>query len=344
MKSNSMAVTELGQPLKPLVIDVKEPQDEEVVLKLGGAGMCRTDLRLLAGKEPRPGFSLPFVLGHENAGYVYSVGERVPSDFKPNDGVLVYSVWGNLTCRYCREGKYMLCPNQCIPGQSYYYGGYAEFMIVPSFRFLYKLGSLDPAEAAPLADAGVTSYSAVKKAIPFLRADSVVIAYGVGGLASYGIQFLKILSPASKIIAVSRKKEKLDWAVELGARKAVFPDELKETVNKESKGLGASVAIDFVGNEESTMNIARSLENGAAIIEVGMEGDKLSMPTFETTVWQYQLIGSNYATFNELSETVELVKSGRIRSSMKKVALSDANEALEGLRNGTIMGRYVLVP
>ncbi|HXQ91513.1 MAG TPA: alcohol dehydrogenase catalytic domain-containing protein, partial [Nitrososphaerales archaeon] len=205
MKSNSMAVTELGRPLKPLVIDVKEPQGEEVVIKVGGAGMCRTDLRLLEGKEPRPGFTLPFVLGHENAGYIYSAGERVPSDFKPNDRVLVYSVWGDLTCRYCREGKYMLCPNQRIPGQSYYYGGYAEFMIVPSFRFLYKLGNLDPADAAPLADAGVTSYSAVKKTIPFLRADSVVVAYGVGGLASYGIQFLRILFPTARIIAVSRK-------------------------------------------------------------------------------------------------------------------------------------------
>ncbi len=339
-----MAVTGKGQPLKPLVIDVKKPQGEEVVIKVGGAGMCRTDLRLIEGKEPRPGFSLPFVLGHENAGYVYSVGERVPSDFKANDRVLVYAVWGDLLCRYCWEGKYMLCPNQRIPGQSYYFGGYAEFMLVPSFRFLYKLDGLDPVDAAPLADAGVTSYSAVKKAIPFLRPDSVVIAYGVGGLASYGIQFLRILFPTSRIVAVSRKKEKLDWAVELGAKKAVLPEKLKEIVNQESKGLGASAAIDFVGREESTMNIARSLENGGAIIEVGMEGDKLSLPTFETTVWQYQLIGSNYATFNELAETVDLVKSGAIKSHKKKISLADANDALEGLKTGTVMGRYVLVP
>jgi D-arabinose 1-dehydrogenase-like Zn-dependent alcohol dehydrogenase len=238
----------------------------------------------------------------------------------------------------------MLCKKQKIPGQSYYYGGYAEYMSVPTFRFLYKIGDLDPSEAAPLADAGVTSLSAVRKALPFVNLESLVVAYGVGGLASYGIQFLRLLAPTCKILAVSRKKEKLDWAISLGADYASLPQDLKQNVEKITQREGSSAAIDFVGTEESTMNIATSLGAGGAIIEVGMEGEKLSMPTFGTTVWQYHLVGSNYGTFNELAETVELVRSGKVKSYLTKVRLDKVNEALVDLKNGSIMGRYVLVP
>ena len=339
-----MAVTHFSRPLEEFTFELSYPSREGVTLKVGGAGMCRTDLRLWVGKEPRPGFKLPFVLGHENAGYIDELGEDVPENFKKNDAVVVYSVWGDLTCSSCRDGKYMLCKDQKIPGQSYYFGGYSEYMEVPSYRFLVKLDDLDPADAAPLADAGVTSLSAVRKSLPLLIPGSVVIAYGVGGLASYGIQFLKLLSPTSTVVAVSRSKEKLEWAMSLGADYTTAPDGLEDIVANLSRGSGSSAAIDFVGTEESTTRIAPCLGVGGVLVEVGMEGEKLSLPTFGTTVWQWQLIGSNYGTFNELVQTVDLVKTGKIKSHLTKVRLREANEALMGLQKGTVLGRYVLIP
>jgi D-arabinose 1-dehydrogenase len=350
MKCKSMAVFEAGKPLRELSIEVQDPPpDEGLIVKIGGAGMCRTDLRLWRGTEPRPGFNLPFVLGHENAGVVYDCGNSVPG-LKKGDQVIVYSVWGDLRCDQCLKGKFMLCRNQKVPGQSYFYGGYAEFMLVHNYRFVRKIEGIDPAEAAPLADAGVTSYSAIQKIVPYLREDSIVIVYGVGGLASYGIQILRKLHPDVKIIAVSRSKRKLDWSMELGATVSVLPSDLKRAVEQgatttKTKGRGGVTgAIDFVGTEESTMQIADCLDSGGIIVEVGMEGERLSLPTFGTTVWEYQLIGSNYGTLEELSKVVELVKGGTLRSHIFKRKLDEANEALKDLAEGSVLGRYVLVP
>ena len=338
-----MAVFEASKPLRQISIDIEDPKGEALVIRIGGAGMCRTDLRLWQGTEPRPGFKLPFVLGHENAGRVYDIGDHV-SGLKKGDDVIVYAVWGDLSCGHCREGNLMLCREQKVAGQSYYYGGYAEFMYVPSYRYVYRITGMDPVEAAPLADAGITSYSAVRKLLPFLYPGCAVVAYGVGGLASYGIQILKALAPTVKIIAVSRSKEKLDWASKLGADASVEPSGLKDVVESETSGVGAIAAIDFVGTAESTTRLAGCLEAGGAIIEVGMEGEALSIPTFNTTVWQHYLIGSNYGTFEDLSRVVELARRGIVRAHLSKRALSQASDALSELKEGHVLGRFVLTP
>ncbi|TRM78992.1 NAD(P)-dependent alcohol dehydrogenase, partial [Sulfolobus sp. A20-N-F6] len=163
--------------------------------------------------------------------------------------------------------------------------------------FLYKI-NVDPILAAPLADAGLTSYSAVKKALKYAKADSSIILYGFGGLGIYALQIIKALAPYLKVYVVTRSKEKLNLIEELGGI-GMRPEELNVK--------DVSVAIDFVGNEESTMRIAKTLESNGVIIEVGMEGDKLSIPTFESVVWEYKLVGSNYGTFNELGELMSLV-------------------------------------
>jgi D-arabinose 1-dehydrogenase len=347
MKFDSMAVYEAGKPLRKMEVEVEQPLEEEeaLLVKIGGAGMCRTDLRLWYGMEPRLGFKLPFVLGHENAGVVYDCGNLVEG-VKKGDQVIVYSVWGDLTCRNCKRGEYMMCRNQKIPGQSYYYGGYAELIYVPSYRYVVKIEGLDLVGAAPLADAGVTSYSAVRKLLPFLYPDSTVIAYGIGGLASYAIQILKQVLPDVNVIAVSRNRKKLEWALELGADFATVVEDLKKLLehHEDAGRKAAAAAIDFVGTEESTMRIADCLDSGGAIVEVGMEGDKLSMPTFGTTVWQHHLIGSNYGTFDDLSKIVELVKKSAVKSYVIRRKLSEVNEALLELKEGSALGRYVLVP
>lgn len=341
MKSRAAILKEFGKPLEIGNIEIQEAKGEGVIIKVEGAGMCRTDLRIWKGTEPRPGLKLPFVLGHENAGTVVEVGEEV-RDLKKGDKVIVYAVWGDQTCKYCREGKYMLCRNQAVPGQSFYFGGFSEFMYVPSFKFLYKI-NIDPVIAAPLADAGLTSYSAVKKALRFLRADSTVILYGFGGLGIYALQVLKILAPYVNVIAVARSEQKLDLIEKLGALPSK-PEELKSIVDKVTKGNGASVAIDFVGNEESTLNISKNLESGGAIIEVGMEGKNLRIPTFDSVVWEYQLIGSNYGTMNELGEIVNLTERGLIKPYIIKRRLDEINYALNDLEKGEVLGRQVIIP
>lgn len=325
------------------IIDVQEPKGEGVLIRVMGAGMCKTDVRLWRGEEPREGFRLPFVLGHENSGIVEGVGDQVEG-FKEGDRVLVYAIWSDLRCRHCRVGKYMQCKRQSIPGQANYYGGYAEYMYVPSYRFLVKIGDLDPIEAAPLADAGLTSYSAVKKGLQYVYPGSLVIVYGIGGLASYAIQFLRHMAPHTKILAVSRSDEKLAWAEKLGAHATAKPGDLAKAVRSLSEE-GASLLLDFVGNEESAEAI-KFLEPGGAAILVGMEGKSYPIPVFETTVWQYMVVGSNYGTLNEMEEMIRIVREGGIRSSLEIIRLDEAetNKALTRLAEGRVIGRFVIAP
>ncbi|ARM75574.1 NAD(P)-dependent alcohol dehydrogenase [Acidianus manzaensis] len=340
MESKAAILKEFGKPIEIGNINIPEIRDESVLIRVEGAGMCRTDLRLWKGTEPRPGLKLPFVLGHEVAGTVIETGENVEG-LKKNDKVIVYAVWGDLTCKYCRDGKYMLCKNQTIPGQSIYNGGFSEYMYVPNFRFLYKI-DIDPVLAAPLADAGLTSFSAVKKALKFLQTDSTIILYGFGGLGIYAIQIIKALAPYVNIVAVARSKNKLELIEKLGGIPST-PEKLNETIRKINEN-GASVAIDFVGSEESTFLISRNLESGGGIIEVGMEGNSLRMPTFDSVVWEYTLIGSNYGTMNELGEIVNLTKKGFVKPFVIKRKLEEINEGLKELEKGDVLGRQVFTP
>lgn len=344
MRSRALILEKFRSPLRSEYIDVPEPGDDEsVLIRVSGAGMCKSDVGLWRGDFAEGGrpSRLPFVLGHENAGIIEKVGKKVVN-FNVGDKVLVYAIWAD--CKYCRVGKCMQCRNQSIPGQINYYGGYAEYLYVPSYRFLVKI-DIDPVIAAPLADAGLTSYSAIKKVLPYLYPGSSVIVYGVGGLASYAIQFLRYMAPYSTIIASSRSDEKLKWAKELGAHYAVHPNELESLV-RSTTDEGVSAIIDLVGTEETARTLARLLEPGGVIVLVGMEGKEYPMPVFETTVWQYTMIGSNYGTINEMEEMVKLVRDKGIKSYIKTIPLDEkaVNEALNTLAEGKILGRFVITP
>jgi D-arabinose 1-dehydrogenase-like Zn-dependent alcohol dehydrogenase len=261
VRARALILDKFEAPLRSGYIDVQEPGDDEsVLIKVVGAGMCKSDIGLWKGMwyPTRPN-KLPFVLGHENAGIIEKVGKRVKG-FDVGDKVLVYAIWPDPTCKYYSVGKYMQCPDQSIPGQINYYGGYAEYLYVPSYRFLVKI-DIDPVIAAPLADAGLTSYSAVKKTLPYLYPGSSVLVYGVGGLASYAIQFLAHMAPYTTIIASSRSSDKLKWAKELGAHYAVYPNELASLVKNITDG-GVSAVIDLVGTEESARTVVHLLEPG----------------------------------------------------------------------------------
>lgn len=147
MKSRRMVLGRFSSPLSLESWEVPEPKGEEVIVRVRGAGVCRTDLRIWKGTEAKPGFHLPLVLGHEIAGTVEDFGEAV-TGLKKGEGVLVYSAWTDGTCRFCRRGLYNICPHQVIPGQTTD-GGFAEHVVVPSHRWLVKLGDVSPVDAAP---------------------------------------------------------------------------------------------------------------------------------------------------------------------------------------------------
>ncbi|MEM0034493.1 MAG: NAD(P)-dependent alcohol dehydrogenase [Saccharolobus sp.] len=343
MKSKAALLREFSKPLSIENVEIEEPKGEEVLIKIQGAGICRTDLRIWKGLEARPTFKLPIILGHENSGKIVKMGELVKG-FREGDNVVVYATWGDLTCRYCKEGKYSLCKNQTIPGQTTN-GGFSEYMLVRSYRWLVKLNTLNTVEAAPLADAGTTSMGAIRQALPFINkfSDPIVVINGIGGLATYTIQILKAMLNNLTIIAISRKKEHREIALKLGADYAIELKDAEELISKISD-LGASVVIDLVGNEESTYRLSKLLSQEGALILVGIEGKRVSLDTFDTVVWNKKLLGSNYGTLNDLQDVVSLAEKGKIKSLISKESLDNINEAFKRLDEGNIEGRIVITP
>lgn len=347
MRSRAALLTEFKTKMSIGEIDIKEPKGESVLLRILGAGVCGSDVEIWKGNIIRKGFELPFVLGHENVGEVVEVGEKV-KNLKPGDKVLVYAVWSDLTCNFCLEGRFNLCINMAVPGQSFFYGGFSDYMYIDSYRFLHKIKSGSITDFAPIADAGTTSYSAVKKSLAEIgnRTDSTAIVYGVGGIALYTIQIMRVLAPMIPIIAVSRKDEKLKFAEKLGADVAIKPSELEQTVKSFTSGDGKISVIDLVGSRESMININESLKTrvNSSIVLVGLYGREGNFPVFDLVGNEKKIIGSNYGTMLDFIDASNLLEQKRIKSYVIQHPLDEVNLALDEIQDGSGIGRHVLCP
>ena len=347
MRSRAALLTEFKTKMSIGEIDIKEPKGESVLLRILGAGVCGSDVEIWKGNIIRKGFELPFVLGHENVGEVVEVGEKV-KNLKPGDKVLVYAVWSDLTCNFCLEGRFNLCINMAVPGQSFFYGGFSDYMYIDSYRFLHKIKSGSITDFAPIADAGTTSYSAVKKSLAEIgnRTDSTAIVYGVGGIALYTIQIMRVLAPMIPIIAVSRKDEKLKFAEKLGADVAIKPSELEQTVKGFTSGDGKISVIDLVGSRESMININESLKTrvNSSIVLVGLYGREGNFPVFDLVGNEKKIIGSNYGTMLDFIDASNLLEQKRIKSYVIQHPLDEVNLALDEIQDGSEIGRHVLCP
>src|ERR687884_2111039 len=203
----------------PTVDDIAEPKIEgplDVIVKIGGAGVCRTDLHIMEGQwAERMSPRLPYVIGHENAGWVHEVGDGV-TNVAPGDTVILHPQPSCGLCLACRAGRDMQCTNAFFPGLSDNDGGMAEYLRT-SARACVKLNpSTRPQDVAALADAGITAYHAVRKALPLLYPGTTAVVQGAGGLGHIGIQCLAALT-AARIVVVDRNPEALALARELGA-------------------------------------------------------------------------------------------------------------------------------
>ncbi len=287
-------------------------------MRVLGCGVCHSDVSLADGVFEAP---LPLVLGHEIAGYAEGLGN-----------VLVYASWGCGRCAFCQAGQEQLCPEAEQAGWTCD-GGYAEWVRVPSRRYLIPLGDLDPVQAAPLADAGLTPYRAVRRALPWLQAGSGALVIGSGGLGQFAIQYLKLFS-AVAVVAVERNRSKFAYVRDLGADEVLHPT---------GKIPPVRAVFDFVGSRASLRLGLQALEPGGLLVQVGASGGHILFG-FDRVPSEAHLTNSVWGSLQELGEVVELARAGKLRWSVESVPLQRANEALDRLRRGRVMGRLVLVP
>jgi alcohol dehydrogenase, propanol-preferring len=334
------------------IVDVPEPEPGpgEVVIKVGGAGLCHSDLHLLHDFEPGMlPWPVPFTLGHENAGWVHAVGEGV-SGLATGTPVAVFGGWGCGRCRRCASGFETYCEdpaNAPMPGGGGGLGldgGLAEFMRIPDARLLLPLpDGLDPAAAAPLTDAGLTPYHAIRRSWPKLAPGSTALVIGVGGLGHVGIQILKATT-AARVIAVDVRPEALELAERCGADLTLLAGEdAAARVKDATGGHGAEVVLDFVGNEKTIALGATAVRVLGDLTIVGVAGGTFPWNFFaipyevsmQTTYW-----GSRF----ELAEVLDLGARGLVTPSITTFSLDEAPQAYRRLAEGRIEGRAVVVP
>ena len=330
---------------QPVVDEVPEPKIAgplDVIVKIGGAGVCRTDLHIIEGQwDAAMGTPLPYILGHENAGWVHEIGSAVTS-VAVGDTVILHPTPTCGLCRACRAGQDMHCSNSTFPGLSTD-GGMAEYLLT-SARACVKLDpATQPQDVAALADAGITAYHAVRKAIPLLYPGTACVVIGAGGLGHIGVQCLAALT-ATRIIVVDRNPAALDLAATLGAAATVVADGNQiATVHELTGGAGAEVVLDFVAEEGAEQDGFAMTKPGGSYFVIGY-GGTLHVPTLDIISTERNIIGNIVGTYNELAELMALAESGRVTLHTKTYPLADAVQAIADLDAGNVRGRAILIP
>jgi NAD+-dependent secondary alcohol dehydrogenase Adh1 len=330
---------------QPVVEEVPEPVAKgplDVVVRIGGAGVCRTDLHIIDGQwAAAMGVALPYTIGHENAGWVHEVGSAV-SNVAVGDPVILHPTPTCGLCRACRAGQDMHCTDSSFPGLDSD-GGMAEYLLT-SARACVKLApDTRPQDVAALADAGITAYHAVRKAIPLLYPGTTCVVIGAGGLGHIGIQCLAALT-AARVIVVDRNPDALELAGKLGARHTVVADGGQvAAVLDLTGGAGAEVVLDFVAEQGAEQDGFAMTGRAGSYFVIGY-GGTLHVPTLEIISTERNIIGNIVGSYNDLAELMELAQAGRVTLHTKAYPLDAALDAINDLDAGRVRGRAILVP
>ncbi|MEJ8856597.1 NAD(P)-dependent alcohol dehydrogenase [Variovorax robiniae] len=329
-------------------VDVPMPKAGEILVKIGGAGLCHSDLHCMhAGFPPLPYLTRkpPFTLGHEAAGWIEALGSDIPG-LEKGMPVIVYPSLSCGRCVACHDGQDHLCETHAMTNPALGLGAdgaIAKYMLVKSARQIIPIGDLNPRSAAPLTDAALSPYRSIRRNLERLRPNSSVVVIGVGGLGQMALQLLTALTPA-QVIAVDRSPEKLALAKSLGARVTVpADDDAAKVIREATQGRGAALVLDIVGVDATLKLAAKSVAIGGRIDVLGVGGGSLKWNLFDMPA--EASIGSSYwGSPSELREVVALAQAGRIRTNVQYFDIEDTAEAYRLLEDGKVEGRIVITP
>jgi alcohol dehydrogenase, propanol-preferring len=346
-------IVKLNEPLELQELQTPTPKGSQILIKVQSSGVCHSDVHVWEGyyegiegqqiKTTDRGVKYPLTPGHEIAGVVDNLGEQVEG-YSKNDKVLIYPWIGEGTCPACRIGQENLCDKPRSLG-IYRDGGYAEYVLVPNYRYLVKIGDeMDTDTTAPLSCAGLTAYGAVKNAN--LKPDDNVVIVGTGGLGLMAIQLAKAVTGAN-IIALDIDDQKLDVAKKNGANITINSkkeDPLKAIMELTDK-MGADAIIDFVNASKTVETDMQFLRRRASLVLVGLFGGELKLNLVSMPTRAYKIIGSYTGSISDMVELVSLAKRGVIKPIVsERFKLDQATEALSRLKDGKITGRGVINP
>jgi D-arabinose 1-dehydrogenase-like Zn-dependent alcohol dehydrogenase len=346
-------VTQHNAPLERLECPTPEPKGAEVLIRMTGAGVCHSDIHIWEGVYDLGsgnkmtlkdrGVSLPLTMGHEISGEVVKAGPAAKG-VKVGMSCVVYPWLGCGDCPTCKRGEENLCAVKSRAMGVFTPGGYAEYVLVPHERYCIDLGTLEPAESAPLACSGVTTYSAFKKFGLRIKDEPVVIM-GAGGLGHMALSVLRAMGGKGAIV-VDIDASKREAAMAAGALAAIdgaAPDASQQIIK--ATGGGAGCVLDLVGASATVNQAMASIKKGAEIVVVGLYGGELKLPIVYLPLRGMGLRGSYVGSLPELKELVALAQRGTLKPiKVTRRKLEEASAALSELKAGTVVGRIVLVP
>jgi NAD+-dependent secondary alcohol dehydrogenase Adh1 len=330
---------------RPVVEEVAEPEASgpyDVVVRVGGAGLCRTDLHIIEGQwAAKSNVALPYTMGHENAGLIHSVGPAV-EHLQPGDAVILHPLATCGFCLACRAGDDVHCEASAFPGIDSD-GGMADFLRT-SARSVVKLApGIEPAAVAALADAGLTAYHAVKKAVPLLYPGSTCVVMGAGGLGHIGIQCLRAMT-ATRIVVLDPNEDALALTGDWGADETVLVDgKHVDRVLELTDGTGAEVVLDFVGERGAERDSWAMTHRAGSDFVIGY-GGTVDIPTIDVISTERNVVGNLVGSYNDLVELMALNAAGRVTMLTQSYPLDAVNDAMDDLDAGRLRGRGILVP
>jgi propanol-preferring alcohol dehydrogenase len=317
-------MTEWGAPPSTVEVAEPEPGPGEVLVRVAGCGLCRSDLTMRhipsdAGRALD--WQMPFTLGHETAGWIADTGEPVALVSPTSCG----------TCRLCVRGQDSGCPRGRT-GRGYGRDGGLAPLVVSGRRFLLPLGDLDPRTAGPLTDAGATAHHAVRRVLPRITAGGTAVVVGAGGLGAFAVQFLRVLT-AARVIAVDPLPARRSYALEVGAQSSA--DSLD--------GIRADVVLDFVGTDETIAAGVAAVRTGGAYGLIGSAGGKLRGPWFSTLPRDGEVFTFQGSSIADAQDVIALARAGLIHNQVEEFTFGEIDEAYAKLAAGSLTGRAVVV-
>ncbi|MFB6711112.1 MULTISPECIES: NAD(P)-dependent alcohol dehydrogenase [unclassified Streptomyces] len=336
----------VGSAPEVVTVPDPEPGPGQVMLEVTAAGVCHSDIAVMSRPADQLPFPLPLTLGHEGVGTIAALGDGVKG-LSIGESVAVYGPWGCGTCVKCAEGKENYClrakelgiapPGLGSPGAM------AEYMIVDDARHLVPLGDLDPVQAVPLTDAGLTPYHAIKRSLPKLVPGATAVVIGTGGLGHVAIQLLRAMT-AVRVIALDVTDEKLALARAVGAHETLLSDaNAAAKVRELTGGVGAQVVLDFVGAPPTVATAGAAAAIDSDVTIVGLGGGALPVG-FGSLPYNTTVSSPYWGSRAELAEVLDLARAGAVEVHVETYTLDEAPLAYERLHDGRINGRAVILP
>jgi len=321
---------------RPSVDEVPEPHVTgplDVLVQVGAAGLCRTDLHIVEGQwAEKSGVQLPYTIGHENAGWVREVGSAV-TNVAEGDAVILHPLVTCGLCRPCRSGDDVHCENSRFPDIDSD-GGMAEYLLTSARSVVKLAGGLEPAAVAALADAGLTAYHAVRKAVPLLYPGTTCVVIGAGGLGHIGVQCLLAMT-ATRVVVVDPNPAARELARSLGAHEVT--DRTEDLLDS------AHVVLDFVGERGAEKEGLAMTRRAGSYYVIGY-GGTVDIPTIDLISTERNIIGNLVGSYNDLAELMTLAAQGKVTLHTRTYPLAAVNEAMDDLEAGRLQGRGILVP